>query len=138
MRRTTLLSLLLVAAPVVLAAQDMAARRENPGIAVLSEPRRLNLLPSEVVGFRVTGEASVGRILRVSTGHLVTGRLYHAVAWVTPHDGSTPIRAEGTLSTDTPRLALGALPAGAYTIQVHLEDVATGATRDARNKVVLR
>lgn len=139
MRRSSILALTaLLAAPAALSAQAIASQRDHLAIAVLSEPRRLNLLPSEVVGFRVTGEASVGRILRVSTGNLVSGRLYHAIALVTPHDGSSPLRAEGTLSADTPRLALGALPAGGYTIRVHLEDFATGATRDARNKVVLR
>jgi hypothetical protein len=140
MRRSTILSLVVLALPASLAAQYVGTQhgdRGSLGIAALSEPRRLNLLPSEVVGFRVTGEASVGRILRVSAGHLVSGRLYYAVAMVTPRDGSAPIRAEGTLSADAPRLPLGTLPAGAYTIRVHLEDVATGATRDATNKVVL-
>lgn len=141
MRRSSILALLVLALPASLAAQDIAtqhASREKQSVAVLSEPRRLNLLPSEVVGFRVIGDAAAGRILRVSTGHLVAGRLYHAVAMVTPQDGSAPIRAEGTLNTSTPRLALGALPAGTYTIRVHLEDMTTGATRDARNKVVLQ
>ena len=97
MRRSSILALQVLALPATLAAQD--ASREKQSVAVLSEPRRLNLLPSEVVGFRVIGDAAAGRILRVSTGHLVAGRLYHAVAMVTPQDGSAPIRAEGTLRT---------------------------------------
>lgn len=138
MRCTTLLSLLLVAAPVVLAAQDMAAKRENPGIAVLSETRRLPLLPNETVGFRVLGENGRRRTIRFTTGHLLAGRLYHAVATIIPSDGSPALHTEGTLNVDTPTIDVGALPAGGYYIKVHLEDMATGATRDARNKVVLR
>ncbi|MEO6068820.1 MAG: hypothetical protein ABJB33_07510 [Gemmatimonadota bacterium] len=67
----------------------------------------------------------------------MVGRYYHAVAWITPRDGSSLLRAEGTVSADAPELSLGALPAGEYVI-IHLEDYASGATRDARNKVVLR
>lgn len=139
MRRLTALSLLLVAAtPAVLSAQDVNARRESLSLLALSETRRLPLLPSESVGFRVFGAADKARALRVSTGHLVAGRYYHAVARIVPRDGSTPLRTEGTISSDAPQLDLGLLPAGEYLITVHLEDYATGSTRDARNKVVLR
>jgi hypothetical protein len=104
----------------------------------MGDLRRLDVLPSLSVGFKVVGDADQGRILRVSGGHLVSGRLYHAIAFITPRDGSAPLRAEGTISAEAPGLAVGALPAGEYTITIHLEDVATGVTRDARNKVVLR
>lgn len=138
MRRFALPLLLLAALPVVVHAQDVNARKEDPAIRALSDTRRLMLLPNETVGFRVLGAADQPRTLRVSTGHLRAGRLYHTVARIVPRDGSAPRRAEGTVSADAPSLALGDLPAGEYTITVHLEDYATGATRDARNKVVLR
>ena len=141
MRRTALVSLLLLAAPAALAAQGAnAIRLERDALAIrqLSETRRIALLPNETVGFRILGATGGTRTLRVTTGHLVSGRLYHAVAHITPRDGSSPLRAEGTVSIEAPRLSLGALPAGEYIITMHLEDLATGSTRDARNKVVLR
>ena len=138
MRRFALPLLLLAAGPTLAVAQDVNARRENPAIVALSEPRRLALLPNEAVGFRVVGSADAGRSLRVSTGHLREGRLYHAVARIIPHDGSATLRAEGTVSAESPSIQVGALPAGEYTITVRLEDYATGATRNARNNVVLR
>jgi len=138
MRRFALPLLLLAAGPSLAVAQDTYARRESPAVAVLSETRRLALLPNETVGFRVLGTAEQGRSLRVSTGHLREGRLYHAVARIIPRDGSPALRVEGTVSTDAPSIDVGALPAGEYTITVHLEDYATGATRDAQNNVVLR
>lgn len=139
--RRTLLPLLLLVAPAALAAQmpqDVNARKEELAIQMLSETRRLPLLPNETVGFRVLGETGERRTIRFTTGHLIYGRLYHAVATIIPGDGSPALRAEGTLSVDTPMLDVGALPAGGYYIKVHLEDIATGATRDARNSVVLR
>lgn len=138
MRRLVLPLLLLSGLPALAVAQDVNARYENPAVRALSETRRLALLPNESVGFRILGTAEVGRTLRISTGHLREGRLYHAVARIIPHDGSAPLRAEGTVSADAPTIEVGALPAGEYTVVVHLEDYATGATRDARNKVVLR
>lgn len=138
MRRFALPLLLLAAGPSLAVAQDIYTRRESPALVALSEPRRLTLLPNETVGFRVLGDADQGRTLRVSTGHLREGRLYYAVARILPRDGSAALRVEGTVSTDAPRITLGNLPAGEYTITVHLEDYLTGATRDARNKVVLR
>ena len=139
MRRFALPLLLLAAGPSLAVAQDIyTVRRESPAVAVLSETRRLALLPSETVGFRVLGTAEAGRSLRVSTGHLREGRLYHAVARIFPRDGSPALRVEGTVSTEAPAIQVGALPAGDYTITVHLEDYATGATRDARNNVALR
>jgi len=139
--RRTLLPLLFLALPAALAAQmpqDVNARKEELAIQMLSETRRLPLLPNETVGFRVLGENGARRSIRFTTGHLITGRLYHAVATIIPSDGSPTLRAEGTLSVDTPTLDVGALPSGGYYIKVHLEDIATGATRDARNNVVLR
>ena len=138
MRRFALPLLLLVAGPTLAVAQNPYPRREDPAILALSESRRLPLLPNETVGFRVLGTAEQGRAIRVSTGHLREGRLYHSVAQILPHDGSPALRVEGTVSADAPMIQVGALPAGEYTILVHLEDYATGATRDARNKVVLR
>jgi hypothetical protein len=138
--RRTLLPLLFLVAPAALAAQapqDMNARRDELAIQMLSETRRLPLLPNETVGFRVLGENGQHRTIRFTTGHLINGRLYRAVATVLPGDGSPALRTEGTLSVDTPNLDIGALPAGSYYIKVHLEDMATGATRDARNNVVL-
>ncbi len=139
--RRTLLPLLLLVAPAALAAQmpqDVNARREELAIQMLSETRRLPLLPNETVGFRVLGENGQRRTIRFTTGHLITGRLYHAVATIVPGDGSPALRAEGTLSVDSPTLDVGTLVTGSYHIRVHLEDMATGATRDARNNVVLR
>ena len=139
--RRTLLPLLLLVAPAALAAQmpqDVNARREELAIRMLSETRRLPLLPNETVGFRVLGEDGQRRTIRFTSGHLIAGRLYRTVATITPSDGSPTLRAEGTLSVDTPTLDVGILPAGGYYIKVHLEDMASGATRDARNNVVLR
>lgn len=138
MRRLVLPLLLLSGLPALAVAQDVNARYENPAVRALSETRRLALLPNETVGFRVLGTADAGRTLRISTGHLREGRLYHAVARIIPRDGSAALRAEGTVSADAPTIEVGVLPAGEYTVVVHLEDYATGATRDARNKVVLR
>ena len=139
--RRTLLPLLLLALPAALAAQmpqDVNARKEELAIQMLSDTRRLPLLPNETIGFRVLGENGERRTIHFTTGHLITGRLYHTVATIIPSDGSPALRAEGTLSVDSPTLDVGALPAGGYYIRVHLEDMATGATRDARNNVVLR
>ena len=139
--RRTLLPLLLLVAPAALAAQmpqDVNARQEELAIRMLSETRRLPLLPNETVGFRVLGENGQRRTIRFTTGHLITGRLYRAVATIIPTDGSPTLRAEGTMSADSPILDVGALPAGGYYVRVHLEDIATGATRDARNNVMLR
>ena len=141
MRHTLLLPLLLVVAPAALAAQtpqDGSAQREELAIRMLTETRRLPLLPNETVGFRVLGENGMRRTIRFTTGHLIAGRLYRTVATIIPSDGSPTLRAEGTLSVDVPTLDVGTLPAGGYYIKVHLEDMASGATRDARNKVVLR
>lgn len=137
MRRFALPLLLLIAGPTLAVAQTYKSDRTgDPAIAALSDPRRVALLPNEVVGFRILGDQA--RTLRVSTGHLREGRLYHAVARIVPTDGSPATRVEGTVSADTPTLQIGTLPAGEYIITVHLEDYATGSTRDARNKVVLR
>lgn len=144
MRSATLVPLLLLALPAVAAAQSsanyggVAGRRESPAIEALSDTRRLALLPSEAVGFRVLGTADQARTLRVSTGHLRAGRLYHTAVRIVPRDGSAARFVEGTVSAEVPAITIGDLPAGEYTITVHLEDYATGATRDARNKVVLR
>lgn len=138
MRRFALPLFLLAAGPSLAVAQDTYPRRAILEAPPLSETRRLALLPNETVGFRVLGTADQGRSLRVSTGHLREDRLYHAVARIIPHDGSPAMRVESTVSVDSPSIAIGAIPAGAYTIFVHLEDYATGATRDARNYVVLR
>lgn len=138
MRRFALPLLLLSGLPALAVAQDVNARKENPAILALSETRRLTLLPNETVGFRVLGGADQGRTLRVSAGHLREGRLYHTIARIIPRDGSQALRVEGTVSADTPTIEIGSLPAGEYTILVHLEDYASGATRNARNRVVLR
>ena len=138
--RLTLLPLFLLVAPATLAAQmpaDGSAAREELAMRMLSETRRLPLLPNETVGFRVLGESGQHRTIRFTTGHLIAGRLYQAVATIIPRDESPTLRIEGTLSVDMPNIDIGALPAGSYYIKVHLEDMATGATRDARNNVVL-
>lgn len=147
MRRSTLLALpslalgtCLVLAPAALAAQGpnpTGVYREEIALRNLSETRRIMLLPNETVGFRVLGATNEARVLRVSTGHLVEGRLYSAVAVVTPRDGGAVRRTEGTISVDAPVLNLGTLPDGEYLITMHLEDLSSGSTRDARNKVVL-
>ena len=137
MRRTTLLALATLALPAALSAQVNTGRYTAAG-PLLNETRQIVLLPSEVVGFRITGTSEETRNLRVTTGHLLVGRLYHAVAIITPRDGSQPIRAEGTLSVETPELNVGSLAKGEYLVTVHLEDLYTGDVRDAKNKVVLR
>jgi hypothetical protein len=137
MRRTTLLALATLALPAALSAQVNTGRYTAAG-PLLNETRQIVLLPSEVVGFRITGTSEATRNLRVTTGHLLVGRLYHAVAIITPRDGSQPIRAEGTLSVETPELNVGSLAKGEYLVTVHLEDLYTGDVRDAKNKVVLR
>jgi hypothetical protein len=136
MHRPTLLALATLALPAALSAQVNTGRYTAAG-PLLNETRQLVLLPNEVVGFRIIGTSEETRTIRVTTGHLLEGRLYHAVAVVTPRDGSQPIRAEGTLSTVTPELNVGALPKGEYVVTVHLEDLYTGDVRDAKNRVVL-
>jgi hypothetical protein len=137
MRRTPLLALALLVAPAALAAQMSSATLEDLAIRNLNETRRLALLPNETVGFRILGTSTEARTMRMTTGHLVAGHLYNAVAQITPRNGSPTLRAEGTISTDAPRLDLGVLPAGAYLITMHLEDLATGSTRDAKSSVIL-
>lgn len=136
MRHPTLLALATLALPAALSAQQVTGRYTAAG-PLLNETRQIVLLPSEVVGFRIIGTSEETRTIRVTTGHLLEGRLYHAVAMITPRDGSKPIRAEGTLSTGTPELNIGNLAKGEYLVTVHLEDLYTGDVRDAKNKVVL-
>jgi hypothetical protein len=137
MHRPTLLAVAILALPAALSAQQLSGRYTAAG-PLLDETRHIVLLPNEVVGFRITGTSEQARNLRVTTGHLLEGRLYHAVAVLTPRDGSTPIRAEGTLSHGSPELNVGTLADGEYVVTIHLEDLATGDVRDAKNKVVLR
>lgn len=137
MHRPTLLALATLALPAALSAQVVTGRYTAAG-PLLTESRQIVLLPNEVVGFRIVGATEENRTIRVTTGHLLEGRLYHAVAMITPRDGSKPIRAEGTLSTETPELNVGILPKGEYLVTVHLEDLYSGDVRDAKNKVVLR
>ncbi len=136
MHRPTLLALATLALPAALSAQQASAGYTS-GNPLLTETRQIVLLPTEVVGFRILGETEGARSLRVTTGHLVAGRLYHTVAIITPRDGSAPLRAEGTLSDESPELNVGTLPDGEYLVSVHMEDLATGEVRDAKNKVVL-
>lgn len=138
MHRTTLFSLLLLAAPAGLAAQVSSVDLETRAINNFYETRRLALLPNETVGFRILGAAEAPRTMRVTTGHLLAGHLYRAVATITPRSGAKAIVAEGTVSPDSPTLALGILPAGAYIVTMHLEDLATESTRDAKSSVILR
>src|ERR1041385_425394 len=139
MRRTTLFSLFLLAAPAALAAQvQTTVAREEQTNRFYFDTHRLALLPNETVGFRVLGSAAEARTMRVTTGHLLAGPLYRAVAVMIPRNGGPALQAEGTISTDTPTLSLGVLPAGAYVITMHLEDLATDATRDAKSSVILR
>lgn len=141
MRRTALLALVFLAAPAALAAQDQtqtSAYREQLALRILSETRRLDLLPNESVGFRIVGATAAARSLRITTGHLAQGHLYQALFRIVPRDGGNPLRIEGTVSADAPSIAIGALPAGEYVISMHLEDLSSGDTRDAQNKVVLR
>lgn len=137
MRRTPLLALALLIAPAALAAQMSSVDLEDQAIRTLNDTRRLALLPNETVGFRILGASSEARTMRMTTGHLAAGHLYAAVAVITPRNGAPTLRAEGTVSADAPRLALGVLPAGAYLITMHLEDLATGSTRDAKSSVIL-
>ena len=139
MRRLILPLLVLAAVPASASAQVLVNRnRESLAIQSLSDPRRLMLFPNQSVGFRVLGDADGSRTLRVTTGHLESGRLYHAVARIVPQDGSAPRLVEGTVSTAVPTMDIGELPAGAYVVTVHLEDFASGVERNARSKVVLR
>jgi len=128
MRRTTLFSLLLLAAPAGLAAQISSVELEARAINNFYETRQLALLPNETVGFRILGTAAESRTMRVTTGHLLAGHLYRAVAVITPRSGAKAIVAEGTISPDAPTLALGMLPAGAYVVTMHLEDLASELT----------
>ncbi|HET7042315.1 MAG TPA: hypothetical protein VFI13_09860, partial [Gemmatimonadales bacterium] len=123
--RRTLIALALLAAPAGLAAQASSVTLESLAIKSLSDYRRLTLLPNETIGFRILGTADAPRTMRVTTGHLIDGHLYRAVATIIPRDGSPTLRAEGTVSTESPTLALGLLPAGGYVITMHLEDLAT-------------
>lgn len=138
MRRTSLLALALLAVPAALAAQATTVDLEARTINNFYETTRLSLLPNETVGFRVVRTSPTARVMRVTTGHLTDGHLYTATAIITPRDGSPTLRAEGTISTESPTLSLGALPDGAYVITMHLEDLLTGSTRDAKSSVVLR
>lgn len=136
--RRTLLALALIVAPAALAAQTNSVTLEDIAIKNLSDARRLTLLPNETVGFRILGTAATPRTMKITTGHLVAGHLYSAVAVITPRDGSPTLRTEGTISTDAATLPLGELAPGAYVITMHLEDLATGSTRDAKSSVILR
>lgn len=138
MRRTHLLVLALLALPAGLAAQVSTVTLEQLAIKNLNETRRLDLLPNETVGFRILGTADAARTMKVTTGHLIYGHLYRAIAVVVPRNGAPTLQAEGTVSTESPTLSLGVLPAGAYLITMHLEDLATESTRDAKSSVVLR
>ena len=109
MRFPISLVLALVATPAILTAQYTNQEPNEMAMRVLTEGRRVFILPSEVMGFRVTGEAGENRNLRVSTGHLAEGHLYHAIATITPRNGTAALRTEGTLDTNTPSLSLGAL-----------------------------
>ena len=138
MRRISLLALALLAGPAALAAQSTSVALEQLAYRNFNDIRILDLTPNETVGFRVLGDASAGRTMRMTTGHLIAGHLYTATAIITPRNGAPALRAEGTVSTDAPTLSLGALPDGAYLITMHLEDLLTGSTRDAKSSVVLR
>jgi hypothetical protein len=138
MRRLTLAVVAALALPATLSAQGASSvQMEDLAIRTLSETRRLHLLPSETVGFRVLG-ASTARSLRVTTGHLVEGRFYQARVTITEVGGTTQRTIDGTVSTDAPTLDLGALADGEYRIVVELADLGTGALRAARSRVVLR
>lgn len=137
MRHTIPLAFALLATPAFLTAQSAPMEKNEMAMRALTEGRRVFILPSEVMGFRVTGEANGARTLRVSTGHLVEMHLYHAIATVTPRDGSQALRIEGTVDINTPSLSLGELKDGEYLIAVHLTDLTDGSTREASNRVVL-
>lgn len=137
MRSTIPLVVTLLAVPAALAAQSNTVQLEQRAVQDWNDIRLVALLPNEVVGFRVVGRAEA-RTMRVTTGHLIAGHLYHAVAFIIPRDGSRALRAEGTVSSDDPRLSLGTLPDGGYVISMHLEDLLTGSTRDAKSSVILR
>ena len=138
MRHSIPLALALLGFPVALTAQAANLEPNEHAMRALSEGRRAYILPSEVMGFRVTGEAGEIRTIRVSTGHMVEGHLYHAIATITPRDGSAALRTEGTLDSNSPSLPLGTLADGEYLITVKLTDLRDGSTRDASNRVVLR
>lgn len=138
MRYPIAIAFALVALPATLNAQYANQEPNELAMRALSESRRIYVLPNEVMGFRVTGETGATRNLRVSTGHLSEGHLYHAIATITPRDGSAALRAEGTLDLNTPSLSLGALADGEYLITIKLTDLTDGSTRDAINRVVLR
>jgi hypothetical protein len=138
MRRLTLAVVATLALPATLSAQGATSvQMEALAIQNLSELRRFHLLPNETVGFRVLGGAEE-RSLRLTTGHLTDGRLYHATVSITEAGSTSVRRLEGTVSADAAVLALGALPNGEYRITVELADLATGATRGARSRVILR
>jgi hypothetical protein len=138
MRYPIAIAFALVVIPAALSAQTMGQEKNELAMRVLTEGRRVFILPNEVMGFRITGETGEVRNLRVSTGHLAEGHLYHAIATVTPRDGSAALRTEGTLDINTPSLSLGALADGEYLISIKLTDLTDGSTRDATNRVVLR
>jgi hypothetical protein len=138
MRRLTLALVAVLALPATLSAQGATSvQMEDLAIQNLSELRRFHLLPNETVGFRVLGGADA-RNLRLTTGHLTAGRLYHATVTITEVGGTSLRRLEGTVSTDAALIALGDLPDGEYRITVELADMATGATRGAKSRVILR
>ena len=137
MRYPIAIALTLVVLPAALSAQTMGQEKNELAMRTLSEGRRAFVLPTEVMGFRITGETGELRTLRVSTGHLVQGHLYHAIATITPRDGSAALRAEGTLDLNTPSLSVGALPDGEYLVSIKLVDLTDGSTRDATNRVIL-
>ncbi len=138
MRRLTLTVIAALALPATLSAQGATSvEMENHAIRNLSELRRFHLLPSELVGFRILGDAQE-RSLRVTTGHLEDGRLYQATVRITEVGGTSTRRLEGTVSTEAAVIALGELPDGEYRITVELADLATGATRGAKSRVILR
>ena len=138
MRRLALAVIAALALPATLSAQGATSvQMEDLAIQNLSELRRFHLLPNETVGFRVLGNAQ-DRSLRLTTGHLAAGRLYQATISITEVGATSSRRLEGTVSTDAAVIALGELPAGEYRITVELSDLATGATRGAKSRVVLR
>lgn len=138
MRRLVLTVLATIALPAALSAQGATSvQMEDLAIQNLSELRRFHLLPNETVGFRVLGSAEARRV-RLTTGHLTAGRLYQATITITEAGATSTRRLEGTVSTDAAIIPIGALPDGEYRITVELADLATGATRGARSRVILR
>jgi hypothetical protein len=138
MRAAIPLAFALLATPSLVVAQSAPMEKNELAMRALTEGRRVFILPSEVMGFRVTGEAGGARTLRVSTGHLSEAHLYHAIATVTPRDGSQALRIEGTVDVNTPSLLLGNLSDGEYLMAITLTDLTDGSTRAATNRVVLR